>query len=576
MFENSAPGTLLPIHGTDPQLGEWTHLAFLPDALPTESPELSTETYLAVTGARAALGALDATARQLPNPTLFRTPALRREAQSTSALEGTYAPLSDVFTADEDAPSTPELTEVLNYVSMANLGFARVTAGHPLSVTMLAELQGLLMRGTPQEDFSGRLRDRQVVIGLREGADPLGFPVHASRFVPAPASPELEIRLRDLTDWMRADHSSRIDPVVAAAMAHYQFETLHPFHDGNGRVGRYLVVLHLQMQGVLSEPTLTVSPWFEARRPDYYDRLLAVSTRGDWDAFVRFFARGIKAAADTTRQQMLALVRVQGQLTPQLNASALRAKSAHALIEFAVANPSFTVRRAAEGIGLSYGRVNALVSQLVELEILKPLSGDASYQRRFYAPSVLSVLTANARVVNGPSQRRNEDLPKHQRCPDRLEHMSKQRRVISALRQSNLCRTSMPRPAHKTSLAVTWNASVRADAPISNAPSRFPRSDLVRLVPSSSERGLGGFFGMFIDNDPGDRTLHRWVCHAGWHRSARRSYYREEQFAERSASSIRRALARMRDWWGCRGRGPIISPRFAYEPRRPHRGIALG
>lgn len=393
MFENDIPGSLVPIHGTDPQLGEWTHSAFLPNPLSEDMPDLSAETYLVVLNARAALAALDATARQLPNPTLFRTPALRREAQSTSALEGTYAPLAEVLTADEDAPSTPELVEVLNYVSMANLGFARVAVGQPISVALLGELHETLMRGTPQQRDSGRVRDRQVVIGRRAGADPFGFPVHAARFVPAPPSPELEIRVRDLTDWMRRDHTERIDPVVAAAMAHYQFETLHPFNDGNGRIGRYLVVLHLQAQGILGEPTLTVSPWFEARRPDYYDRLLAVSTRGDWDSFVRFFAQGIRVAADTTRRQMLDLVHVQQRLGEQLRQSSLRARSAHALVDFAVANPSFTVRRAAAGIGLSYGRANALISQLVELGILRRLGEESAYQRRFYAPSVLNVLT---------------------------------------------------------------------------------------------------------------------------------------------------------------------------------------
>ncbi|MGD9606418.1 MAG: Fic family protein [Leucobacter sp.] len=393
MFENDAPGTLVPIHGTDSQLGEWTHSAFLPEPLGADTPTLSPETYLVVLNARAALAALDATARQLPNPTLFRTPALRREAQSTSALEGTYAPLAEVLTADEDAPSTPELLEVLNYVSMANLGFARVAEGQPVSVALLGELHKLLMRGTPMQEGSGRVRDRQVVIGRRAGSDPFGFPVHAARFVPAPASPELEIRVRDLTDWMRLDHTERIDPVIAAAMAHYQFETLHPFHDGNGRIGRYLVVLHLQAQGVLEEPTLTVSPWFEERRPDYYDRLLAVSTRGDWDGFIRFFAQGIRVAADTTRGQMLGLVQVQERLGERLQQSALRARSAHALVDFAVANPSFTVRRAAAGIGLSYGRANTLVSQLVELGILRMLGPESAYQRRFFAPSVLNVLT---------------------------------------------------------------------------------------------------------------------------------------------------------------------------------------
>lgn len=394
MFVKDAPGTLVPISGTDSILGPWEHRAFLPDPLGEQMPSMQSATYMAVADARAALAALDSTARQLPNPTLLRLPTLRREAQSTSALEGTYAPLAEVLTADEDDPATAELVEVLNYVRMANLGFARVADGQSLTLPLLSELQGILMRGTALHEVSGRVRDGQVVIGRRADADPFGFPVHAARFVPAPAGFALETGVRDLIDWMRVDHSARIDPVVAAAMSHYQFETLHPFRDGNGRLGRFLIVLHLQLTGVLSEPTLTVSPWFEARRTEYYDRLLGVSTRGDWDAFVRFFARGLQSAADQTRQQMVALVAVQAELKDRVRASSLRADSAHLLVDLAVANPSFTVRKVEAELGLSYGRANRLVGQLVDLGILRSVDPDA-YNRRFFAPRVLDVLTQN-------------------------------------------------------------------------------------------------------------------------------------------------------------------------------------
>lgn len=392
MFQNDRPGALVPVSGTDPVLGDWTHHAFVPNPLPDEMPPLESATYLAVANARAALAALDSTARQLPNPTLLRLPTLRREAQSTSALEGTYAPLTEVLTADEDDPATAELVEVLNYVRMANLGFSRIGSGQSLSLPLLSELQGILMRGTPLHEVSGRVRGGQVVIGRRPDADPFGFPVHAARFVPAPPGYALETGVRDLIDWMRADHSSGIDPVVAAAMSHYQFETLHPFRDGNGRLGRFLIVLHLQSTGVLSEPTLTVSPWFETRRSDYYDRLLAVSTHADWDAFIRFFSQGLQSAADQTHHQMRALVAVQAELKDRVRSSTLRADSAHALVDLAVANPSFTVRKVESDLNLSYGRANKLVGQLVELGILRAVDPNA-YNRRFYAPRVLTVLT---------------------------------------------------------------------------------------------------------------------------------------------------------------------------------------
>lgn len=197
--------------------------------------------------------------------------------------------------------------------------------------------------------------------------------------------------MRDLVDWMRADHRMAIDPVVAAAMSHYQFETLHPFMDGNGRVGRYLIVLHLLTMGVLSEPTLTVSPWFEARRGEYYDRLFAVSCSNDWDTYVRFFAEGLEAAADQTKHEMIALVAVQAELKDRLRASNLRAGTAHALVDLAVANPSFTVKRVETELRVSYQRASKLVRQLVELEILEVLD-DSAYKKRYFSPSVLAVL----------------------------------------------------------------------------------------------------------------------------------------------------------------------------------------
>jgi Fic family protein len=350
---------------------------------------------MAVADARAALAALDNTARQLPNPTLLRLPTLRREAQSTSALEGTYAPLADVLIADEEAPQTAELIEILNYVRAANHGFAWVSDGRPFSMGFLSDLQGLLMRGTPLAAESGRLRDRQVVIGRRTDADPAGFPAHNARFVPPPPGDDLQLGVRALVDWMRSDHRGDVDPVVGAAMSHYQLETLHPFRDGNGRIGRLMIVLHLQSVGVLSEPTLTVSPWFEARRGEYYDRLLGVNTRNDWDGFVRFFAEGLRRAADATGAEMIALTAVQAELKERVRSSRLRADSAHALVDLAVANPSFTVRKAETELGISYGRANKLVGQLVELGILGVVDPNA-YKRRFFAPRVLEVLTSRA------------------------------------------------------------------------------------------------------------------------------------------------------------------------------------
>lgn len=196
-----------------------------------------------------------------------------------------------------------------------------------------------------------------------------------------------------LLDWMSTGHVGAIDPIVAAAMAHYQFETLHPFRDGNGRIGRYLIVLHLVGQGTISEPTLTVSPWFEERRGEYYDHLLAVSTRGDWAGFVGFFADGLAMAANLTLRQLVHLSQVREELHGVVRKSQLRAETALRLVDLAVASPTFTIRQVHEKLGVSKPRAATLVNQLEALGVLSRRDiRESGYGKLFYAPDVINVL----------------------------------------------------------------------------------------------------------------------------------------------------------------------------------------
>lgn len=387
LFRNSPTGSLVRITGTDPRVGPWEHEAYVPDPLSATGPPLTSRTFNAVASARAALAGLDSSAAQLPNPGLLRRPALRREAQSTSALEGTFAPLEEVLAADEDELSGGNLGEVLNYVRAADHAFGWITDGRPLTLGLLTDLHGRLVRGTTADtDQAGRVRGIQVMIGSNRGGR-----VHDARFVPRPPGPELERQLRDLVGWSVDDHGGEIDPVVAAGMAHYQFETLHPFNDGNGRIGRLLVVLHLMATGTLREPTLTVSPWFEARRSEYYDHLLGVSSRGDWDGWIRFFADGLAASALDTQRSLVDLIRIQTALKVKVRAAGFRAQTATDLVDYALERPIFTVAQVERHLGVTYPRANKLVRQLVEADILRQ-HGDAVYDRRFSAPDILGVL----------------------------------------------------------------------------------------------------------------------------------------------------------------------------------------
>jgi Fic family protein len=364
MFNNSPTGVLVPIQGHAPRFGPWEHVAFVPHPLPQETPHLTVPTFNAVASARAALASLDSSARQLPNPALLRRPTLRREAQSSSALR-----------------------EVLNYVRAAEYAFSWTAEGRPLTVGLLTDLQQRLVRGTAaQNEHSGKLRGIQVMIGSHHGAR-----VQDARFVPRPPGPGLEHQMRDLVDWMAVDRTDVIDPVIAAGLVHYQFETLHPFDDGNGRIGRLLVVLQLTQSKVLAEPTLTVSPWLEARRADYYDRLLAVSTTGDWDSWLRFFAQGLRASAQATERQLMDLLSVQDELKRKVRAAGLRADNAMRLVDYSLEQPIFTVRQVQRHLAVTYARANGLVGQLVDAGVLRQYNA-AVYDREFHAPDVLAVL----------------------------------------------------------------------------------------------------------------------------------------------------------------------------------------
>ncbi len=267
-FGSSPIGVLVPIRGTDGRSGaEYEHVAYLPNFL-GDQPALDNEAWREVGAANRALGALDQAGRQVPEPTLLRRPTLRREAQSTSALEGTFAPLREVLEAEDDGHLSAELTEVLNYVHAAEAAFGALADGRRLSTPLLMELHARLVDGTSAKTRdAGRLRTVQVAIGSPSAR------VTDARFVPPPPGLQLEASVRDLVDWMNGSRRAERDPVVAAAMAHYQFEMLHPFNDGNGRIGRLLIVLGLIQDGTLGEALLSVSPWFEARRIEYQNRL---------------------------------------------------------------------------------------------------------------------------------------------------------------------------------------------------------------------------------------------------------------------------------------------------------------
>lgn len=387
-LSRSPVGRLIPVVGPDPATHEMVEgQAFLPSRLPTELT-LSTGTWNTINAATAALARLDGAARLIPRPALLRRPTLRREAQSTSALEGTYAPFTDVLAADRDDQRhmTAELREVLNFEEMAELAFSWPEE-RALNLNMLGELQSTLVQGTAGKlADAGGLRDRIVVIGSP------GRPLEEARFVPPPPGDQLRAEVEALLGWI-AD-PPRLPAVVQAAMAHYQFESLHPYSDGNGRLGRLLIIVQLLRGAVIREPLLVVSPWFEQRRAAYQDELLALSCDGDWDRWIAFFAEGVAASAATSQTKVEDLVALQQRLRGDVQRAGKRG-AAERLAADLVGDPYLRGREVADRYNLSRQGALSAIRTLVDLGILED-TGAADFRnaRIYVAPEVVRIVSS--------------------------------------------------------------------------------------------------------------------------------------------------------------------------------------
>lgn len=385
-FASSPVGALVPIAGTDGRGERYEHVAFAASPL-SRPPTLSTSTWNRVSRANRALGRLQQGSLLVINPGLLRQPTLRREAQSTSALEGTYAPLEDVLAADvmQGSDRSAALNEVLNYVTAAEDGFRWVQQQRPITSGLLCDLHQTLVRDTSADtEEAGRIRRIQVVIGSRGGR------VTEARFIPMPGGSQLEAGVQDLMTWMQSDDPD-VDPIVATAMAHYQFETLHPFNDGNGRIGRLLIVLQLVGLGVLSEGLLSVSPWFEARRDQYQDLLAEVSATGDWNGWVSFFADGIEASANDSAERIRLLLELQNRYHEILRENGARG-AVRDISDVLIGRPYVNIPTLRDATGLTYQAVSNAVRKLVELGILE--QRNVPGVMAFRAPAVVDIISA--------------------------------------------------------------------------------------------------------------------------------------------------------------------------------------
>ena len=357
------------------------YAAFVPAPLPP-ALDYGADLVRALSRADAALSELSGLGRHLPNPHLLIAPYIRREAVLSSRIEGTKATLSDLLRDEMPGPPvsrrTSDVREVRNYVVALEHGIRRLKT-RPLSLRLVRELHAHLMKGVRGGQATpGEFRRSQNWIG------PPGSALADATYVPPPPS---EMR-QALSDWERFLHErDRFPDLVQCALMHEQFEAIHPFHDGNGRVGRLLITLFLIERGRLSEPLLYLSAYIERTRRTYYDLLQRVRTHGDWNGWLHYFLAGVgETAAQAVRQAR----RLEG-LRERYRRRFVRKPKALALVDQLFLNPYITVARAAKILEVSNPTARQTVALLQKEGLLREISGRA-WGRLYLAGPILKAI----------------------------------------------------------------------------------------------------------------------------------------------------------------------------------------
>jgi Fic family protein len=387
-FGRSPVGQLVPIVIPSTRPGEepTNYFAFVPTPLPYD-PEIDMESVDIATRAAMAVARLDQAMEQLPNPQLLLRPIIRREAVSTSALEGTYAPFDEVLEADfleENQLSAPQ-KEIQNFVRAVDEA-RRLLEERPISRNLISKLQQIIVRGTPGDTYeAGDIRQRQVYIGSRSRD------ISMARFVPPPPGKFLADGVSEWEKWVNSDKPIPI--VVRMALAHYQFETLHPYNDGNGRLGRLIALLQLVEHKVLKRPSLNISPWLEARRDEYIDGLLKVSKTGNFNPWIQLFSRAVLEQAEDGVQTISDIIDFRDKTIERLRKNNVRG-SALQIVENLTGYPVIDVPTARKLTGKTFEAANQAIARLVQEEVLQEITGK-KMNRLFVCTGIMRIINRN-------------------------------------------------------------------------------------------------------------------------------------------------------------------------------------
>ncbi len=358
------------------------YAAFVPAKLPPNpSINIDSEMQKLLSLADSKLGRLDGITQILPNPELFVAMYVKKEAVLSAQIEGTQASLVDVLNAPAKSDTVDrtynEVDEVINYVNAMSWGLNKVKT-LPLSLRLIRNIHEILLKDVRGFNKNpGEFRKSQNWIG------PQGCTLETATFIP-PAVEEMEAAMADLEIFIHENDD--IPALIKIALIHAQFETIHPFLDGNGRMGRLLITFWLCQQEILSQPLLYLSYYFKQNRIEYYDRLMNVRKKGDWEGWIKFFLRGVSAVSDEATDSAKSIIGLQRKYTAMLIEKDKGSGKDSALLNLLFENPIITKKDASELLEVSLPTSGTLIDNFCELGILK----DASPNKKRYKSYVFS------------------------------------------------------------------------------------------------------------------------------------------------------------------------------------------
>lgn len=363
--------------------GDTAYQSFLPSPLPPQPPlELDGETVELLVKANQQLAVLKGIAARIPNVSLFISMYVRKEALMSSQIEGTQATLEDILNPLLEENINRDVADVINYIRATEYALARLKE-LPLCNRLIRETHAVLMKGLRgEEKYPGEFRRSQNWIGAQ------GSTLKNARFVPPTPEDMLEA-MSDMEKYVNA--ADNLDVLIRAALIHYQFETIHPFLDGNGRIGRLLVTLFLMEQGVLTTPALYISYYLKKNRIEYYERLNGVRREGNYEQWVKFFLQAVYASAEDAVTAIDKLTALHDRNIEIIGGLGRSSKTAMRLFEYLEEHPIIDIQKTAAALGTTFKTMSNAVKRLCEKGILVQTAG-INRNRTFTYEAYLNIL----------------------------------------------------------------------------------------------------------------------------------------------------------------------------------------